>query len=439
MKGVSRLLMVQFRFHFILNGDGTNARAWPIFHANRAKVLHPPRFTLSSNKFRGLDFTTLHSKEMWAMFKRHFWAPSIILVAGVLSSGCAKIENKSTKGADGKTVNAAGPVKVAFVTNNPAAFWTIAQRGTEKAAKEFNVDVDFKRPSSGNAAEQQRIIEDLLTTGNQGIAISPNDAANLVGFLKNEVGSKVPLICVDSDVPDPSARRCYLGTHNYRAGRAAGALVEKAASKGGKIVIFVGKMDVQNAVERRQGVLDYLAGKPGNELGATDPANASGLKVGKYTLVETRTDGAKESVCQERAEDVLSREPDLAVLVGLWEYNPPALLRAVRSSKNATKPAIVGFDENYDTLEAIRSGEIIGTVVQDPFNFGYESVKILSHMVRDGDNRFLKTFKELDNTNRIVIPHRVITKEAGPLPETTGTLPVDPFFAELKKLKGDTN
>src|SRR5205085_142771 len=164
---------------------------------------------------------------------------------------------------------------VAFVTNNPAAFWTIAQRGTEKAAKEFNVDVAFKRPPSGNAADQQRLLEDLLTTGIEGVAISPNDSANLVGFLKNEVAAKVPLICVDSDVPDPSARRCYLGTHNYRAGRAAGALVEKAAPQGGRIVIFVGKMDVQNAIERRQGVRDFLAGKHQQEMGATDRANAN--------------------------------------------------------------------------------------------------------------------------------------------------------------------
>ena len=52
----------------------------------------------------------------------------------------------------------------------------------------------------------------------------------------------------------------YIGTHNYRAGRAVGELVTKAVPKGGKFAIFVGKMDVANAVERRQGVLDYLAG-----------------------------------------------------------------------------------------------------------------------------------------------------------------------------------
>ncbi len=80
--------------------------------------------------------------------------------------------------ADGKPV-------VAFVTNNPYEFWTIARRGTEKASKEFDVTVDFQMPPRGTAAEQRAIIEDLLAKGVEGIAISPNDSANQARFLKD--------------------------------------------------------------------------------------------------------------------------------------------------------------------------------------------------------------------------------------------------------------
>lgn len=361
-----------------------------------------------------------------------------LVVLPLLFVGCgrdgAKKDNAGKNDAKGK---GADP-KIVFLTNNPAAFWTIAERGTEKAAKDFKVEVIFRRPPApGTAAEQQRILEDLLEKGVDAIAVSPNDAKNLSGFLKRSVASKVPMICQDSDVPDPKARRCYLGTHNYRAGRAAGALVEKAIPDGGRFAIFVGKMDVQNAVERRQGVLDYLDGKKQQEMGEITPANATNFKVGKYVLVETKTDDVQSNVCQQRAEDLLAREPDIACLVGLWEYNPPALLKAVAGAKLSKKPAIVGFDEAYQTLEAIRSGDIIGTVVQDPYNFGYESIKILSHMVRDGDDRILKTYKDMDSLNRIVIAHRVITREVTKMPDNLTTLQVDDFYAELKKLKGD--
>jgi len=151
----------------------------------------------------------------------------------------------------------AARVTVAFISNNPFEFWTIARRGTEKAAAEFNVNVEFHMPPRGTAAEQRQIIEDLLAKGVKAIAISPNDAENQADFL-NEVAGKVPLITQDSDLPKGSKRLCYIGTNNYEAGKAAGQLVREVIPDGGSLVIYVGKLDVQNAVERRQGVMDAL-------------------------------------------------------------------------------------------------------------------------------------------------------------------------------------
>src|SRR5919198_3180122 len=68
---------------------------------------------------------------------------------------------------------------VAFVTNNAADFWTIARKGCEQADRELaDVDVEFRIPADGTAAEQRRIIDDLLAKGVAGIALSPFDPAN---------------------------------------------------------------------------------------------------------------------------------------------------------------------------------------------------------------------------------------------------------------------
>jgi ribose transport system substrate-binding protein len=309
--------------------------------------------------------------------------------------------------------------RVAFITNNSYDFWKIAQRGTEKAAKEFDVDVEFKMPSGGGSAEEQRrFIEDLLSKGIKGIAISPNDAANQTEFLK-KINAKVPLITQDSDVPDPSARRCYIGTDNYTAGRGVGELVKKACPNGGQLVIFVGKLDVQNAQERRQGVLDALAGK---ERGKGEPAE-NNHPYGKFILLDTRTDDGKSDKCQANAEDTLVRFPEVACMVGLWEYNPPAILRAVRKAGKQGKVAIVGFDENDETLDGIKQGDVVATVVQNPFEFGYLAVKLLTGLAR-GDESVLKR-PDIDAEHRIYVPHRVITKEN-----------VEEFHKHLNELKG---
>src|SRR5262245_23007362 len=145
-----------------------------------------------------------------------------------------------------KTPNA-GPQKtrVGFVSNNMALFWTIAEAGTKKAADELNVEVLFRRPPNGTAAEQKDIIEDLLTRKVQAIAISVNDPENQRDFL-NRIADRVALLTQDNDAPD-SKRLCYIGTDNYEAGKEVGKLVKKAMPDGGTIAIFVGKPDPLNA------------------------------------------------------------------------------------------------------------------------------------------------------------------------------------------------
>lgn len=149
-------------------------------------------------------------------------------------------------------------VKVGFVSNNEAEFWTIAEAGTRKAAEEFGVEVLFRRPKQPTAAAQKEIIEDLLNRGAQAIAISVIDPVNQKDYL-NQIADRVPLITQDNDAPD-TKRKCYIGTDNYEAGKAVGKLVKEVLPSGGTIGIFVGQPDPINARQRRQGVLDELAG-----------------------------------------------------------------------------------------------------------------------------------------------------------------------------------
>lgn len=305
-----------------------------------------------------------------------------------------------------------GPQKtrVGFVSNNTAEFWTIAEAGTKKAAEEFNVEVLFRRPSTGTAAEQKDIIEDLLARKVQAIAISVNDPENQRDFL-DKIAERVALLTQDNDAPD-SKRRCYIGTDNYEAGKEVGKLVKEAMppDKGGTIAIFVGKPDPLNARQRRQGVLDELAGEK----------DAKGPKYGNYTLLDTYYDYVDLKKAKDNAADALTKlrdEPNVC-LIGLWQYNPPTMLSAVRDAGKLGKVHIVGFDEHDDTLIGIKEGHVFATVVQQPYKFGYESVKLMTALAQ-GDSSGVPT------NGIMYIPHLVITKKN-----------VDTFHQDLNKLVG---
>lgn len=319
-----------------------------------------------------------------------------MLIAVGLLCGCGP----STAPAPGDASSGAkpeAPVKVAFVTNNASDFWTIARAGTEKAIKELGCEVLFRIPSSGTAQEQQTIVQDLITVGVSGIAISPKDPANQTAML-NRAAAAVDLITQDSDAPE-SNRACYIGTDNYQAGVAAGELIKKTLPEGGKIMLFVGTLDAQNAQDRKKGIEDTLTG--------------TGIEI-----VDTRTDETDRLKAKANAQDALVTHPDLACLVGLWSYNGPAIINGVRASGKLGQVKIVCFDEEEEALQGVMDGHIAGTIVQQPFEFGYQSVKVLVALAR-GDRSVIP-----DN-QRIIVPVMTITKAN-----------VGAFWARLKELTG---
>jgi ribose transport system substrate-binding protein len=334
------------------------------------------------------------------------------LAAAAILAGCGS----KPQGGKGSSTIAKGGDTVAFVSNNPAEFWTICEAGAQAAAKEEGVTLVFKRPQDSSAASQKSIIEDLLAKGVKAISVSVISPENQTDFL-NTVAKKVPLLCVDNDA-SKSNRLAYLGTANLQAGRAVGELVKEALPKGGKVAIFVGQMDPANAKERRQGVIDVLEGLAESKGLRDCPDNK---KYGNYEVIGTYTDGTDQKKAKDNAADVLSKNTssdDLA-MVGLWAYNPPAILSAVKDSKRVGKVKIVGFDEQDVTLDGIREGSIVGTVVQQPYQFGFQSVKIMAKLAKDPGS-----FKA-PSGGIIDVAHKVIKKNN-----------VDEFQAELKKTLG---
>lgn len=150
-------------------------------------------------------------------------------------------------------------VQVAFLTNSVDPFWELAKRGCERAEGVFNAKVEVLMPPTGQVEEQKRMMEEQITLGTKGLAISPIDPANQEEMINNAC-EKMKVITQDSDAPTTN-RIFYIGTDNYTAGRQAGELVAKACPEGGKVMVFVGKMEVLNAQERSQGVVDVLLGQ----------------------------------------------------------------------------------------------------------------------------------------------------------------------------------
>ncbi|QEG31716.1 D-allose transporter subunit [Gemmata obscuriglobus] len=316
----------------------------------------------------------------------------------------------------------AGKAKIGVVTNCTDEFWDICDAGARKAAAEFNVDLLFRQPEQAfDAKAQMEIVESWAKQGLDGIVVSVINPKGQTEDL-TRIAQKTPLVTMDNDA-DKTGRKCYVGVDNYEAGKAVGRIVKKTLPQGGTVAMFIGDTKSANAQARTQGVLDELAGeKDAKGADGTHPQKPD-LDVrtyGKYHLVDRapKEDGGPDNA-QKTAGAVLARVKGLSDLcmVGLYAYNPPAILNEAKARSMTKEIKIVGFDEKWDTLRGIEAGEIEATVVQDPFAYGYESVKALA----------------TKNFDVKPIPYRVVTKDGKPDPALGGeAVEAAKFQADLR-------
>jgi ribose transport system substrate-binding protein len=302
---------------------------------------------------------------------------------------------------------------VAFVSNGVADFWTIAKAGAIAAGRELGCEVTVEFPGGG-LSDQKRMLEDLLIKGIDGISVSPIDPANQAEIL-DQVAAKSLLVTNDSDAPD-APRLCYIGMDNYDAGLMCGQLAHEGLPNGGEVAIFIGRLEQDNAKRRRQGFIDGLLGRTPDPSRSDDPTKP--LAENGYTIVGTWTDSFDRAKAKANIEDVLIKHPKLALMTGLFEYNSSLAVEVLRQTGKTGKVLLAAFDEGADVIAGIREGIVLGTVVQDPYGYGYESVKLLRALNR-GDASMIP------ESGTMSIPARVIRKDN-----------VDAFWTDLKaKLK----
>jgi len=310
---------------------------------------------------------------------------AVLVTAGVLLVGGAVAQEKK---------------QLAFVVNASSDFWKLAEAGVKKAQAELpNYELQFRYPAQGTAALQNALMDDLVAAGTDAIMISSADPKNSIDAF-NRIAAQVPLFTTDSDAP-ASNRLAYLGSSNTLAGVQAGEEMVKALPNGGKCMGFVGFLGADNAVERIAGFRQAIEGK--------------GIE-----LVDVRGDDVDFTKARTNVDDVLVANPEITCMVGFYSYNPPKIYEALQAAGKLGQITVVAFDEDPVTLGAVKEGSFAATIVQQPFEWGYQGMKLMAAYL-EGDKSGIPADK------LIIVPTAVINKDN-----------VDAFSADLKaKISGN--
>jgi ribose transport system substrate-binding protein len=296
------------------------------------------------------------------------------------------------------SAQAADKKQLVLVVNAASAFWKAAEAGIKKAQTELpNYELSIKFPEQSSAALQTRLMDDLVAAGVSGIMVSAIDPKTM-GDALDRIGKQVALFTTDSDAPK-SSRVAYIGSSNTDAGKQAGEIMLKALPNGGKCMGFVGLPGADNARERIEGVRETIKGS-------------------KVELVDVRADDVDFARSKRNVEDTLTAHPEINCMVGFYSYNTPDIYQVLKQAGKLGQITVIGFDEDPITLGGVKEGTIASTVVQQPYEWGYQGMKDMAKYL-EGDKSFVP------KDGLIIVPTKIISKDN-----------VDAFWAELKERQG---
>ncbi len=315
-------------------------------------------------------------------------------LAIVLAAGCGSPSDQggAAGGSPGGSANGGSGPRLLFITNSNADWWNAVEKGMLDGGAEFGAQVELRR-NEGQPEGQIRLLEDALSLPDvKGVAVSVLEAESpgIADKMRDLQRQGKIVIAIDSD-GQADARRAYIGTNNRRAGEAAGKAAASIRPEGGETAVFVGKAAAANAIERREG---FFAG--------AGPA---------FKQVEVFTDDADKNRAQVNVQTAITKYPNLGVLLGLWSYNAPRIAEEVGKSPELRKRVnVVTFDLDELAVEHVEAGRIDVTVCQNPYEMGYQGVRLLKALIENDtktvDEMLPGGVNVIDTGVRVIVPSK---------------------------------
>lgn len=280
------------------------------------------------------------------MIRRHFLQTA--LAAAAATTAC----NRSGEGGSGRKRIGVVPKATAHV------FWQSVHAGAVAAAREADIEIEWKGPAAETDFSRQiEIVDSMINARVDGIVLAPTEATSLVSVVDRAAREGVPLTIFDSGI-NTENYVSYVSTNNYDAGALAAKAMGELLDGSGEIIIVKMVPGSSSTMEREQGFEETLA------------KEFPGIK--KVAEQYCMSDRAKALAV---TENMLTAQPNVSALFASAEPATVGAAQALKSRGMDGEVKMVGFDSSDSIEQDLRGGVIDALVVQDPFNIGYEAVK----------------------------------------------------------------
>jgi ribose transport system substrate-binding protein len=280
-----------------------------------------------------------------------------LLVAVAVTAGCNR-GTPSTTGAGGKPTVAL----VLKTLNHP--FFVDMRRGAQEAADRLGVNLQVQAAEREIDVEKQmQIVENLIQTGIQALAITPSGSREIVSALVKARDAKVPIIVVDTRLDTKAAAdagvraETFVGSDNYEGGKLAGEYLVKATGGTARVGILEGIPGHETGDSRLRGFRDAVKGAHGITIVASQPANWE------------RDQGFNVF------QNMLQAHPEIDAVFACSDLMALGALEAIAAAGKTGRIRVIGFDALEDAKKAIAAGAMEASVAQFPSEMGRAAIE----------------------------------------------------------------
>jgi ABC-type sugar transport system substrate-binding protein len=313
---------------------------------------------------------------------------AVALFVAIFVTACAPapttpVESSSSEVSGGQTQDqqtgsdaAKEPWKIVFVNalvGHPV--YNDQDRGIRDAVSDLGsdvVDVQIIGASDTNGLAEKTIefIDQAIAMHPDAIVCEPWDPTMYTAIDRaREAG--IPVACTSNKPDDMDKIFAFIGTDNTQYGiDAADVLAEKTGGVA-NIMIMMSKLDISNQVEAKNAFEARLAEKYPDM---------------KVVLVES--DDANLQTAMEKFDAAYRAYPEIDT-VFMLEGTGAQAAAAVAKEQNRDI-VILGVDPIQETLDGIRNGGIWGTMAQNFYKRGYESIRFCVEYLNGNTNAFVK-------------------------------------------------
>jgi ABC-type sugar transport system substrate-binding protein len=266
----------------------------------------------------------------------------------MVAAGCGGGSAAGTSTAPAAPPGAGQPVKIAFVTKFPVAFFTAMEDSAKGFAKDHPGAVDityFSCKSPTDVQCQTAQIQDVVARGFQALVITPM-GPEVIPAMDAAADKGVKVVLVDNDLQEFTNETAVVATDNVKGGQAAGEYLKSVLAPGDTIGVMEGVRSAPALAARIEGVQKALEG--------------TGVDV-IIGGAETECDSAQ---CATVAQDLLTREPNLTAIYSACD--DPAIAAADVAEQKGKKVLVMGYDGLPDAAKAILDGHMQATIAQFP-------------------------------------------------------------------------